>query len=81
MVRLATLRPMVLLGTCVLLGGCHGKEDQIPARPAALPAVQSSSLPAGQKGNNAYMAGTKRALHQRGAAYRREHAQSNSPSQ
>jgi hypothetical protein len=80
MPRLGKVGPMVLLGTCVLLGGCHGKDDHVTASPAA-PAIQPSSLPAGQAGNNNYMAGSKHALHQRGAAIRREFAQHNHPPQ
>jgi hypothetical protein len=80
MARLGKVGTGVLFGACVLLSGCHGKEDQVPVR-SVVPAAQPSSLPAGQEGNNDSMAGSKRAIHQRGAAYRREKARRNTPAE
>ncbi len=81
MVRLTTFRPVVLLGVCVLLGGCggHGKEDSLPPRPASS-ASPPASLPGGQAESNVSMPLSARALHRRGATYRREHAMPRNPS-
>lgn len=80
MARLALFCSVV--GICVLLGGCTGKEtkDQLPAR-ASLSTVQSPSLPGSQKGNHVSTPQTARAIHHQGAIYRREHAPSGNMSE